>query len=81
VETGNPHVFGYVRQGEGQRVLALANLSEHPQTVAANVIRTHGLSYAFRDLAAPRLDQSLPLYVATDDFVLEPYGFVWLAAK
>jgi amylosucrase len=75
VETGNGHVFGYVRQGDGQRVLALANFSENPQTIAANVIRTQGLSYAFRDLVT---DAALSV---ASDLVLEPYQFVWLAAE
>jgi amylosucrase len=74
IETGNPHVFGYVRQGEGQRVLALANFSEHPQTIAANVLRTHGLGYTFRDLVADE-----PISVG--DLSLEPCGFVWLVAE
>jgi amylosucrase len=75
VETGNPHVSGYVRQGEGQRVLALANFSENPQIIAANVIRTHGLGYAFRDLAT---DAEI---VLEHDLTLEPCGFAWLVAR
>jgi amylosucrase len=75
VETGNGHVFGYVRQGEGQRVLALANFSEDPQTVSANVIRTYGLGYAFRNLVDGEAAS------ASSELVLGPYQFVWLAAE
>ncbi len=74
VDTGNPHVFGYIRQHTGARVLILANFSEHEQRVAANTVRNHGLSYAFRDLVSGE-----PL-VLGEDLVLEPYRFVWLAA-
>ncbi|MCS6844051.1 MAG: alpha-amylase family glycosyl hydrolase [Caldilineales bacterium] len=74
IETGNPHVFGYVRQHGGQRVLALASFSEHPQTLAASLVRIHGLGYIFQDLVTGRtltLDGGLQL---------EPYQFLWLVA-
>lgn len=74
IETGNPHVFGYVRQHSGQRVLVLASFSEHPQTLSASLVRIHGLGYVFQDLVTGRtltLDGGLPL---------EPYQFVWLVA-
>lgn len=72
IDTGNPHVFGYVRQQGGQRVLALANFSEHPQAVAASLLRIHGLGYHFLDLVSGRT-------IALDrDLHLEPYQFVWL---
>ncbi|MDW8317217.1 MAG: alpha-amylase family glycosyl hydrolase [Anaerolineae bacterium] len=74
IETGNPHVFGYVRQHGGQRVLALASFSEHPQTLAASLVRIHGLGYVFQDLVTGRtltLDGGLQL---------EPYQFLWLVA-
>lgn len=74
IDTGNAHVFGYVRQHSGQRVLVLASFSEHPQAVAASLLRIHGLGYVFQDLASGRA-------VALDgDVHLEPYQFVWLAA-
>lgn len=74
VETGNPHVFGCVRQHTGARILILANFSEHEQRVAANTVRNHGLSYAFCDLAAE------DSFVLDEALVLAPYRFVWLAA-
>ncbi len=75
IDTGNPHVFGYIRQHDGQRVLALASFSEHPQPVAASLLRIHGLGYQFQDLVSARaitLDR---------DLHLEPYQFVWLTAS
>jgi amylosucrase len=50
VETGNEHLFGYVRHGGGQRILVVANFSEHPQAMDANRMRTYGLGYHFIDL-------------------------------
>jgi amylosucrase len=72
---GNDHVFGYVRQNAGQRVLVLANFSEHEQLISANEVRLHGLAYTFTDLVSGR---SISL---TQDFTLEPYQFVWLVVE
>jgi len=72
VDTGNPHVFGYVRQNTAGRVLALANFSEQPQTVERAAVRIHGLAYAFMDLVTGER-------VGLDaDVVLGPYRFLWL---
>jgi amylosucrase len=74
LDTGNAHVFGYVRQHGGQRVLALASFSEHPQVVAASLLRIHGLGYVFQDLVSGQA-------IALDgDVHLDPYQFVWLEA-
>lgn len=75
VDAGNPHVFVYLRQHAGARLLVLANFSEGEQTVAANTVRNHGLSYAFRDLVS---GQAIAL---RDDLTLAPYQFVWLEAS
>jgi amylosucrase len=72
IATGNPHVFGYVRRQAGQRVLVLANFSEHAQRIAPNEIRLYGLSYAFVDLV------SREQVTLEHDLVLGPYRFVWL---
>ena len=37
IDTGSVHVFGFVRAGDHQQVIVLANFSERPQTVAAPV--------------------------------------------
>jgi amylosucrase len=74
LDAGNPHVFGYLRQHGGERVLALANFSESEQRVSANTLRLHGLGYAFTDLVT---GQAISLAA---DLVLEPYRFVWLMA-
>jgi glycosidase len=72
IDTGNPHVFGYVRQHQGQRMVVFANFLEGEQVVRANELRLHGLGYRFSDLVSGR---EIP---AGDDLILEPLGFVWL---
>jgi amylosucrase len=82
IDTGNPHVFGYVRQqadgsgdeGESGRVLVLANFIENEQRIKANELRLHGLSYTFTELVTGEQ------VVSDTDLILEPYSFVWLKA-
>ncbi len=74
IETGNGHVFGYVRHHEGERILALANVSEREQTVAANELRLYGLDDAVIDLVSG--EQVVP----RDDLALAPYRLVLLVA-
>ncbi len=50
IESGNPHLFGYVRHHGGQRLLIVANFSEQPQELDANRLRIYGLGYHFADL-------------------------------
>lgn len=75
INLGNDHVFAYVRSGrEGQRVLVLANFSEHTQPIAANEIRLYGLGYQFREQITGQ-----PLVLGDGPIVLEPYQVMWLA--
>jgi amylosucrase len=73
MNTGNPHVLGYVRTYQHESVLVFANFTEGDQIVSANQLRLYGLSYQFIDLV--RAEQ-IPL----QDLVLPPFGFVCLAA-
>jgi amylosucrase len=75
VDADNPHVFGYVRQNDKGRILALLNMTEREQRVAANTVRNHGLSYHFRDLV------SGDTMTFGADLALGPYQFVWLMAE
>ncbi len=72
IDAGNPHVFGYRRRHGADQALVLANFSQRGQTIAANVIRTQGLGYEFRDLVG---GDTLEL---TRDVTLEPYQLMWL---
>ncbi len=71
INTGNPHVLGFVRISGNERVLVFANFSEADQLVSANQLRLYGLSYTFTDLFS---GHNLPLR----DLSLEPYSFVCL---
>jgi amylosucrase len=73
IDTGNPHVFGYVRQHEAERMVVFANFSEAEQAVAANELRLHGLGYQFVDLVSGRE------IAAGADLLLEPLCCVWLS--
>jgi amylosucrase len=81
IDTGNPHVFGYVRQHtkslqdrKSGRVLVLANFIEREQKIAANELRLHGLGYGFTDLVTGGQITS------DEDLTLGPYCFMWLKA-
>ncbi len=67
----NDHLLGYVRQGEGERILILANFSETPQSFAGNLLRLYGASYTMTDLLTGR-------QVAAQDMTLGPYDFLCL---
>ncbi|HAJ38284.1 MAG TPA: amylosucrase [Chloroflexi bacterium] len=76
INLGNDHIFAYVRTGrQGERVLVLANFSEHTQPVPANEVRLYGLGYHFHELVAQR-----EITLRDEPIVLEPYQVMWLAA-
>jgi amylosucrase len=75
IESGNSHLFGFVRHHGGQRLLVVANVSEHPQAMDANRLRVYGLGYQFTDLIGGlALEAKGPLH-------LKPYQCVWLEAR
>jgi amylosucrase len=41
--TGNDHVLGFVRASGADRAIVLANFSEEPQTIAARLLKDHGI--------------------------------------
>ncbi|MDP9310907.1 MAG: alpha-amylase family glycosyl hydrolase [Chloroflexota bacterium] len=72
IMTGNPHLFGYIRHHAGQRLLIIANFSEHPQLIDGNVLRMYGPGTAFVEL-------NTGTELAVDGVLtLDPYRFVWL---
>jgi len=62
--------LGYQREGAGQKILVLANFSEHPQTCATKVFQA--MPDQVQDLVA---DQCVDLRA---DVVLPPYAVMWL---
>src|SRR5438067_901234 len=74
VETGNRHLFGYVRHGGGQRLFVVANFSAHPQGMDANRLRAYGADDRFTDLV---IGHTL---TAEQPLRLEAYQCMWLQA-
>jgi amylosucrase len=68
--TGNDHVFGLLREHAGDRLLVLANVTEHEQRVGVYLAYEHGV--APRPGDAGRLEGV--------DLVLVPYGCAWLTS-
>jgi amylosucrase len=75
IDTGNAHVFGYVRRRDDARALVLANFTEGEQTVSANLLRLHGLAYAFTDLLTGET-----IGIAAD-LTLAPYRLICLLPR
>lgn len=69
--THNPHVLGFMRGHGAQRILVLANFSEHAQTVAPAVF-SGGPAQGEDTLSG----QSVPL---AQGLSLQPYGLLWLS--
>lgn len=76
INLGSDQVFGFVRTHHDQRVVVLANFTEHGQSVRANDLRVYGLSYAFTELVSGRT-----LQLDKDEVYLEPYQVMWLLAN
>jgi len=75
VETSNPHLFGYVRHHGGQRLFVVANFSEHPQEMNADLLRVYGPGFNFTDIIS---GQTL---TADQPLRLDPYQYLWLMAR
>lgn len=72
VETGNGHLFGYIRRGGSQQLFVVASFSAQPQEMDANRLRVYGAGYCFTDLIS---GQTL---TAEQPLRLTPYQCVWL---
>jgi amylosucrase len=73
VDTGNDHVFGFLRQAANQRILVINNFSEALQTIGHEHLAACGTDGDCVDL----ITDSRIAY--TDALVLEAYRFAWLA--
>lgn len=80
INLGNDHVFGYVRTAPnddhacGQRVLVVANFTEHTQPLPSNELRLYGLDYHFHERISGK-----EIALGNEPLVLEPYQVLWLA--
>lgn len=75
VWTSNQHVFAYLRQHPRGRFLGLANFSEHPQPVSADVLWQNGFASPVSDASQPT---SPPISTFGNVIALEPYQSLWL---
>ena len=73
VETGNKHVFAFIRSNDQSMVFVLANFSDRQQALEARRLRQMGMRKTMIDLYAGR-----PL-TATQELVMEPYQLMVLA--
>ena len=73
INTGNPHVLGYVRLHDHQRALVFANFSEEAQTLPGNLLRLYGLGYQLSDMFTG-------MDIAIQDWTIQPLELVCLLA-
>ncbi|HEX7567967.1 MAG TPA: alpha-amylase family glycosyl hydrolase [Anaerolineaceae bacterium] len=66
IDCNNPHVFGFLRTYENERLLVLANFHESPQTIPVNLLRLYGLAYNYVDLVTGQ-------EISTTDLELKPF--------
>ena len=72
VESGNPHIFVYLRVYGQERMLVLANFSERGQPVDLAQLQSY-------DLASDRHDLVTETKVnLQENYTLRPYQFLWL---
>jgi amylosucrase len=73
IETGNGHLFGYIRHNGNQRLFVAANFSEHPQEMDAHPLRIYGAGHnSFSDLISGHT------LTAERALRLEAYQCMWL---
>jgi amylosucrase/maltose alpha-D-glucosyltransferase/alpha-amylase len=73
VETGNKHVFGFIRSNENSVAFVLANFSEKQQGLEARRLRQMGMRKSMVDMYAGRV------ITATQELMMEPYQLMVLA--
>jgi amylosucrase len=72
VDTGNPHLFGFVRHHGGRRLLVLGNFSEASQPLDDDRLRVYGPGYRFQELISGRT------VTAAGALTLAGYELLWL---
>ena len=72
ISTGNPHVFGYIRAFENQRILIFNNFSDEPQKIDVGRLEILGARGNVVNLLS---DEVVSI---EGDLTVETYGAVWL---
>jgi amylosucrase len=75
VETGNVHLFGYLRAGNGDKVWVINNFSRHAQQMDPKHLAAVGINNPCNDLVS-QVELSLD-----DGLALSGYQFVWLVHR
>ena len=75
IDTGNDHLFGFIRQYGDQKVLIINNFSEHPQAISQMSLNRATLASHFTDRVTDRV---LP---SGSGLTLAPHQFVWLECR
>lgn len=74
IQTGNPHVFAYVRGSGEEQVLILNNFSDDAQKLSSEVLQSFSSSHKLIDKVSGKT------FDAKITMVLEPFQYVWLQA-
>jgi len=72
IDTGTPHLFGYIRQKGDEKILVVNNFSETEQKMTHDRLQACGMQDACADLITNRI------VIPGSDLILDPYRFVWL---
>ena len=73
INSGNPHVLGYIRLHNHQQVLVFANFSEEAQDLPGNLLRMYGLGDQLTDMFTGKK-------VSVQDFTIQPLELICLQA-
>ena len=72
IVTPCPHVLAFVRSNNGNRLIVLANFSEHPQAIPGNLLRTRGFGRFFLDHISGETVRT------PESFTLDRFQVCWL---
>jgi len=71
-DTGNPHLFAYIREDGDQRLLIINNFSEHAQVMNAATLAASGMT---RDAHEIFTQRAIP---AGEDLEIDAYRYLWI---
>lgn len=74
VESGNPHIFAYLRTGGSEKILCIHNFSPAEQKISAPALSAGGFGGELQDLISGEL------FPISRVCVLDAYRFMWLNA-
>lgn len=78
IYSNNPHIFAFLRGfGTDERMMVIANFSDHSQSLDARLLTAHGLRLHIIDLITGRP----PIAEGEDRLVLEAYQYMWIARQ